>query len=246
MDRVLHLMQEESVGVGGLPTGDRQATRTLLRDAMHVVKERCSIEPIDGEMFVDSKQDLPILSFISRLAWEQWLAGQDAASRGLWLKIAKKGSGINSVSYAEALEVALCYGWIDGRKGAYDETHWLQRFTPRRPRSKWSQVNRDKATELIERGEMQPAGLRQVQRAREDGRWDAAYEAQSRVTVPDDLQQELAKNDTAQALFATLDRLNRYAILYRIADAKKPETRARRIATYVAMLSEGKTIYPPK
>jgi uncharacterized protein YdeI (YjbR/CyaY-like superfamily) len=195
---------------------------------------------------VESKQDLPILAFASRAAWEQWLAEQHAVSRGIWLKIAKKGSGIDTVSYAEALEVALCYGWIDGQKGAYDENYFLQRFTARAARSKWSQVNREKATALIERGEMQPAGLREVQRAREDGRWDAAYEAQSRATVPDDLQRELAKNDAARAFFATLDRLNRYAILYRIGDARKPETRAARIATYVAMLGEGKTIYPPK
>ncbi len=191
-----------------------------------------------------SKQQLPIIPFASRAAWEQWLADQHAVSRGLWLKIAKKDSGIDSVSYAEALEAALCYGWIDGQKGAFDQHYWLQRFTPRLPRSKWSKVNCDKVTQLIEQGRLQPAGLREVQRAKADGRWDAAYDAQSRATVPDDLQRELDQNDAARAFFATLNSVNRYAILYRIQDAKKPETRARRIATFVAMLNEGKTIYP--
>jgi uncharacterized protein YdeI (YjbR/CyaY-like superfamily) len=189
-------------------------------------------------------RDLSILPFASRNAWEQWLAEQHAASRGVWLKIAKKGSGIATVTYAEALEVALCYGWIDGQKGAFDQDYFLQRFTPRLPRSKWSKTNCAKVEQLIAQGAMQPAGLREVQRAKEDGRWAGAYDAQSRATVPDDLQQELDKNAAAQAFFATLDRLNRYAILYRIQDAKRPETRARRIADFVAMLSEHQKIYP--
>ena len=190
------------------------------------------------------REDLPTLTFASRAAWADWLADNHAASNGLWLKIAKKGRRIDSVSYAEALEVALCYGWIDGQKDTVDDDYWLQRFTPRRARSKWSKVNREKATELIERGEMQPAGLREVERARADGRWDAAYDRQSSAAVPDDLQRELDANEEARAFFATLDSRNRYAILYRIADAKKPETRARRIAQYVAMLSEHRMIYP--
>ena len=141
------------------------------------------------------KPDLPIIPFASRDVWEAWLAEHHATSSGVWLKIAKKGSGIDSVSYAEALDVALCHGWIDGQKGKFDDDYWLQRFTPRKTRSKWSKVNRDKATHLIERGEMKPAGLREVERAKADGRWDAAYEAQSKATVPNDLRRELEKND---------------------------------------------------
>jgi uncharacterized protein YdeI (YjbR/CyaY-like superfamily) len=191
-----------------------------------------------------ARTDLPILPFATRGAWEAWLDEHHAASEGLWLKIAKKGSGIETVSYPEALEVALCYGWIDGQKASFDDRYWLQRFTPRRSRSKWSKVNRQKATELIERGAMKPAGLREVERAKADGRWDAAYDAQSTATVPDDLRRELEKNDAAREFFQTLNSANRYAILYQIGDAKKPETRARRIEKFVAMLAERKKLYP--
>ena len=190
------------------------------------------------------KPDLPILPFDGRASWDAWLEENHATSDGLWLKIAKKGSGIETVSYAEALDVALCYGWIDGQKGKFDDRYWLQRFTPRRPRSKWSKVNREKVTKLIESGGMKPAGLREVERAKADGRWDAAYEAQSKATVPEDLLQALEGNQRAREFFATLDKANRYAILYSIQDAKKPETRARRIEKYVAMLAEGKKLYP--
>ena len=191
-----------------------------------------------------TKPDLPVIPFASREAWEAWLEEHHAASDGLWLKIAKKGSGIETVSYAEAFEVALCYGWIDGQKASFDDRYWLQRFTPRRPRSKWSKVNRQKATGLIEAGKMKPAGLREVELAKADGRWDAAYDAQSTATVPEDLRRELEKNDTAREFFARLDRRNRYAILFQIQDAKRPQTRARRIEKYVAMLSEQKKLYP--
>jgi uncharacterized protein YdeI (YjbR/CyaY-like superfamily) len=191
-----------------------------------------------------AKPDLPIIAFASSNAWETWLEKHHATANGLWLKIAKKGSGIDTVSYAEALDVALCYGWIDGQKASFDDHHWLQRFTPRRPRSKWSKLNREKATELIKRGEMKPAGLREVERATQDGRWDAAYDAQSTATVPDALRREFDKNEVARKFFSTLDSRNRYAILYQIRDAKKPETRARRIEKYVAMLNGHKKIYP--
>ena len=191
-----------------------------------------------------ARTDLPILAFATHGAWKAWLDEHHAASEGLWLKIAKKGSGIETVSYPEALEVALCYGWIDGQKASFDDRYWLQRFTPRRSRSKWSKVNRQKATELIERGAMKPAGLREVERAKADGRWDAAYDAQSTATVPDDLRRELEKNDAAREFFQTLNSANRYAILYQIGDAKKPETRARRIEKFVAMLAERKKLYP--
>jgi uncharacterized protein YdeI (YjbR/CyaY-like superfamily) len=187
---------------------------------------------------------LPVMGFDNSAAWESWLAGQHADSAGIWLKIAKKGSGVSSVCYAEALDVALCYGWIDGQKGRLDDDYWLQRFTPRKAGSRWSKINTDKAAELIDAGRMQPAGQREVEQAQADGRWAAAYSGQRAITVPEDLERELAKNDAARAFFATTSSVNRYAILYRIGNAKRPETRARRIAKYVEMLADGQTIHP--
>ena len=189
------------------------------------------------------RDDLPVLAFASRSDWEAWLDENHASSDGLWIKIAKKASGIETVTHAEALETALCYGWIDGQRDRFDDTWFLQRFTPRRARSRWSQVNRAKATELIDRGLMRPAGLREVERAKAEGRWDAAYESVSSATVPEDLERELARNPAAREFFETLNSQNRYAILYRLADAKRPETRARRLAQFVEMLNEGRTIY---
>jgi uncharacterized protein YdeI (YjbR/CyaY-like superfamily) len=183
------------------------------------------------------------LPFASRDAWESWLDARHGDSDGVWLKIAKKDSGIESVTHPEALEAALCFGWIDGQRRALDEQHFLQRFTPRRPRSRWSRINRDKATELIETGRMRPAGLREVEAARADGRWDAAYDGQRTATVPEDLQRALDADERAAAFFATLSSQNRYAILYRVQDAKRPETRARRIERFVAMLREGRAIH---
>jgi uncharacterized protein YdeI (YjbR/CyaY-like superfamily) len=162
----------------------------------------------------------------------------------VWLEIAKKGSEIRSVSYAEAIEVALCYGWIDGQKAAADAERWRQRFTPRKPRSRWSKINCQKATDLIERGEMKPAGLREVEAAKADGRWDSAYAGQRTMTVPPDLRTALKKNPRAAAFFETVNSANRYAILYRIHDAKKPETRAARIEKFVTMLAEHRTVHP--
>jgi uncharacterized protein YdeI (YjbR/CyaY-like superfamily) len=188
--------------------------------------------------------DLPVQAFDCAQSWEDWLAEHHQASAGLWLKIAKKGTGSSTVSYAEAIERALCFGWIDGQKGKLDDEYWLQRFTPRKPRSKWSKINREKAERLIAEGRMQAAGLREVEAARADGRWKAAYEGQATATVPPDLARELESNPAAREFFATLTGVNRYAILYRIQDAKRPETRARRIAKFVAMLAEHKTIYP--
>jgi uncharacterized protein YdeI (YjbR/CyaY-like superfamily) len=184
------------------------------------------------------------LAFSSKDAFEKWLAEHHDGSDGIWLKIAKKESGVPSVSYAEALDVALCFGWIDGQKGALDEKHWLQRFTPRKAKSKWSKINRDKAVALIEQGRMRPAGLAEVERAKTDGRWQAAYDGARTSSVPDDLVAALAANAAAAEFFETLDRQNRFAILYRIQDVKKLETRARRIEKYVAMLAEGKKLYP--
>lgn len=191
-----------------------------------------------------ASQDLPTIAFATPETWEAWLAEEHERASGLWLKIAKKGSGVQSVSYAQALEIALCYGWIDGQKGRFDDVHWLQRFTPRKPRSRWSKINRDKATELIEQGRMQPAGMAQVERAMADGRWEAAYAGQRTATVPADLRSALEQNERARAFFATLDGANRYAILYRIQEAKRPETRARRIEKLVAMLGEHQKIHP--
>jgi uncharacterized protein YdeI (YjbR/CyaY-like superfamily) len=190
------------------------------------------------------KSGLPIMAFSSRAVWAAWLDEHHTDSAGVWLAIPKKGAAEVGVSYADALEVALCYGWIDGQKGTLNERFWLQRFTPRRPRSIWSRVNRDKALALIARGEMQPAGLREVEQAQADGRWEAAYEPPSTMAVSDDLQQALDANPAAAAFFAGLDRTNRYAILHRVHAAKKPETRARRIESFVAMLADGKKLHP--
>ena len=187
---------------------------------------------------------LPVMTFESTDAWDTWLAAHHADSPGLWLKIAKKGAAGRTVSYSDALDVALCHGWIDGQKGRHDDEYWLQRFTPRKPGSNWSKINTERAAALIASGRMRPAGLREVERAQADGRWEQAYESQSRVTVPEDLARALAANERARAFFATLDSANRYAILYRIGTAKKPETRAKRIDTFVTMLSEHKKIHP--
>jgi uncharacterized protein YdeI (YjbR/CyaY-like superfamily) len=188
--------------------------------------------------------DLTVKPFRSSRDWEAWLAANHETSPGVWLKIAKKASGIESVDHAEALEVAICYGWIDGQRRALDGRFFLQKFTPRGPRSSWSRINRDKALDLIACGRMQPAGLSEVERAKVDGRWETAYEPQSTATVPDDLQRELDANPRAAAFFASLDSRNRYAILYRLQDAKKPETRARRLAQFVALLDEQRTLHP--
>jgi uncharacterized protein YdeI (YjbR/CyaY-like superfamily) len=188
--------------------------------------------------------ELPVAAFASQEIWEAWLEAQHEASTGIWLKIAKRGSGIDSVTYAEAVESALCFGWIDGQKQPFDERFWLQKFTPRGRRSKWSRINRDRASELLDRGRLRPAGLAEVERAKGDGRWDAAYEGQRGMAVPDDLAQALERNPEAESFFATLDSANRYAILYRLHDAKRPETRAQRLAQYVTMLSEGRKLHP--
>jgi uncharacterized protein YdeI (YjbR/CyaY-like superfamily) len=191
-----------------------------------------------------TRDSLLVVSFASRAKWNGWLEKNHAASAGGWREIAKKGSEIRSVSYAEAIEIALCYGWIDGQKAAADAERWRQRFTPRKPGSRWSKINCQKATELIERGEMRPAGLREVEAAKADGRWDSAYAGQRTMTVPPDLRTALKKNPRAAAFFETVSSANRYAILYRIHDAKKPETRAARIEKFVTMLAEHRTVHP--
>jgi uncharacterized protein YdeI (YjbR/CyaY-like superfamily) len=193
---------------------------------------------------MEERRGLPVIPFADTEEWERWLHEHHESAPGLWLKLAKKGSAAASVTYAQALELALCFGWIDGQKGAYDESWWLQRFTPRGPRSRWSRINREKAQELEHAGRLRPAGLREIERARADGRWEAAYESQSRATVPDDLRRELDRDPAARAFFESLERHNRYAILYRIHDAKRPETRARRIARFMEMLRAGEKPHP--
>ncbi|MCI0570270.1 MAG: YdeI/OmpD-associated family protein [Myxococcaceae bacterium] len=186
------------------------------------------------------------MAFPDAAAWARWLSKHHASSEGIWLQIPKKGAASRGPTYAEALDVALAWGWIDSQKQAHDATAWLQRFTPRKARSPWSKINRDRATALIAAGRMAAPGLAEVQRAKEDGRWDAAYDSSRTSTVPEDLQAALAANARAAAFFTELDAANRYAILYRVQTAKRPETRGRRIAQFVQMLAKRETIHPQR
>jgi uncharacterized protein YdeI (YjbR/CyaY-like superfamily) len=188
-------------------------------------------------------KDNPVLSFESAKAWNSWLAEHHGTSPGLWLRIAKKGAASASVTYAEALEAALCYGWIDGQKRPLDREAWLQRFVPRSSRSIWSRINRDKAEALIKQGRMQAAGLAAIEQAKANGRWDSAYEGSRAATVPPDLQDALDANARAKGFFESLDSANRYAVLFRIQTVKRPATRARKIAQFVAMMSRGEKIH---
>ena len=194
---------------------------------------------------MSTKAELPILAFATQADLEAWIAAQPPDSPGLWLKLARKGSGLTSVTRAEAIDSALCYGWIDGQAASFDEPWFLTRFTPRRRRSLWSDINREHVRRLTEEGRMQPAGIAQVEAAKADGRWDAAYAPPSRAEVPADLQAALDADPAAKTFFATLTGMNRYAVLYRIQTAKKAETRARRIEQFVAMLARGETISGP-
>jgi len=185
----------------------------------------------------------PVKEFRTPAAWAKWLAGHHGDEGGVWLKFAKKGTGVTTVTYAEALEVALCWGWIDAQVKRLDETYYLQRFTPRRSRSRWSKINRENAERLIRAKKMQPPGLAQVEAAKADGRWEAAYDSPAAATVPDDLARALRGNKEAREFFATISSQNRYAILHRIQAAKRAETRARRIAQFVEMLARGETLH---
>ncbi|MDX3456912.1 YdeI/OmpD-associated family protein [Streptomyces sp. ME02-8801-2C] len=189
-------------------------------------------------------QDVESIAFDSAEDFEAWLAENHDTPAGIWLKLRKKSPGVVTLDYAQALDVALCYGWIDGQKARLDDQWWLQRFTPRRPRSRWSKVNRDKVAALIEQGRMRPPGLAEIDRAKADGRWEAAYDSPKTAVVPDDLAAALTATPTAAAFFETLDRQNRYSILHRVQEAKRAETRARRIEKYVAMLAKGETLHP--
>lgn len=188
-------------------------------------------------------KNLPVLAFETPEALRTWLDRHHAEAPGFWLQIYKKGSGKLTVTYAEALDEALCYGWIDSTKNAYDAESFLQRFTPRKPRSVWSQVNREHVARLIEAGQMQAAGLRVIEDAKRNGHWDAAYAPASRATVPPDLQARLDAAPEAKAFFETLTQANRYAILYRLQSAKKPETRVKRLEWALDLLQRQETVY---
>jgi uncharacterized protein YdeI (YjbR/CyaY-like superfamily) len=188
--------------------------------------------------------DLPVLAFATVEEFEQWLEREHETAPGVWVRFPRKGTDVPSVTYEEAVLVALCFGWIDGQARSLDETAWLQRYTPRRKRSVWSQINRERIARLVEEGRMRAAGLAEVERAKADGRWAAAYAPPSTATVPPDLEAALSASPAAQTAFAGLDSRNRYAILHRLATTRKPETRARRIATFVAMLEKGDVLYP--
>jgi uncharacterized protein YdeI (YjbR/CyaY-like superfamily) len=185
----------------------------------------------------------PIVEFGDAAAWEAWLEANHRESEGVWLKFAKKGGGRSTVNHAEALELALCFGWIDGQVATFDRGYFLQRFTRRARRSRWSEVNRAAASALIESGRMRPGGAEQVRAAQADGRWEQAYEPQSRATVPPDLQAALDGEPAAKAFFETLTGPKRYAFLYRLTTVKRPETRAKRIALYIEMLRERRTYH---
>jgi uncharacterized protein YdeI (YjbR/CyaY-like superfamily) len=187
---------------------------------------------------------LEIMEFGSAEEFLAWLGENHDGSAGVWVKLRKKVAGVVGFDYAQALDVALCYGWIDGQKGKFDDEFWVQRFTPRRAQSKWSKINRGKVEALVAEGRMRAPGQAEVDRAKADGRWAAAYAGAKSIEVPEDLTVALAGNVAAAEFFATLNSVNRYAILYRIGDAKKPETRAARIAKFVAMLAAGEKLHP--
>lgn len=197
------------------------------------------MKPMEGSLPVAT-----LLRFEDQQAWEAWLDKHHATSTCVWVLLAKKGSSQRSVSYSEALEAALCYGWIDAQKRPLDEHAWLQQFVPRKERSIWSKINRQKALALVRCGRIKAAGLRAIERAKKDGSWARAYDSPSGASVPRDFQEALEPNARAKAFFQTLDRANRYAVLYRIQTAKKPETRARRIARFITMLERHEKLHP--
>jgi len=190
--------------------------------------------------------DLPIKLFKTPAAWEKWLEANHAKSAGVWMQIAKKASGLSSATYQEALDVALCYGWIDGQKRPFDERTWLQRFTPRGPRSIWSKINTGKADALIKSGRMRAAGLAAIESAKASGRWESAYQPWSNPDVPPELQAALDARPNAKAFFETLRGANRYGVIFRVQTAKKPETRAKRIADFIARFEKGETLFGPE
>ncbi len=208
------------------------------------MSQNCVEVQVPARSKVNAKDDFPIRLFRSRRDWADWLKKEHRKSTGIWLRLAKKKSNVESVTYQEALDIALCYGWIDGQKRPESEDFWLQRFLPRSEKSLWSKINRAKALTLIANGEMESAGMEAIEDAKADGRWDAAYDSPSGATVPDDFQAALESNPAAAAFFEGLDRANRYAILWRLQTAKRAETRAHRIELFVAMLGRHEKIHP--
>ncbi|MDB5083636.1 MAG: hypothetical protein JWN30_522 [Bacilli bacterium] len=193
---------------------------------------------------MDTFSGILILQTSSQTSWEEWLENNHHTNtQGVWLKIAKKNAPIATVTYVEAIDAALCFGWIDGQKQSYDQQFYLQKFTPRRAKSVWSKKNVDKITQLIESGKMRPSGLQEVEAAKQDGRWNAAYESQRDFMVQEDFQAELDKNLQAKAFYATLNKQNRFAIYFRINSAKKPETRNARIRKFITMLTNEENLY---
>lgn len=189
------------------------------------------------------EKDLPILLFETIQQWNDWLEENHSKSPGIWLRIAKKGKGLTSVSYEEALEVALCFGWIDGRKNKYDDSSWIQHFTARKGKSIWSKINKEKALKLIDNGDMQPAGFAAIETAKLNGMWDKAYDSQSKIVVPEDFQLELNKNEVALLFFQELDSVNRYAILHRLQKASSAELRKKKMNEFLQMLQRREKIY---
>ena len=190
------------------------------------------------------RQPYPKRLFRSKADWAEWLDENHGKRAGIWLRLAKKDSGLTSVSYKEALDVALCFGWIDGQKKPENDQTWLQRFVPRSPKSVWSKINREKAEALIASAQMKPAGLAAIDNAKQNGRWDAAYDSQSKATVPPDFEAALDASPRAKAFFATLESRNRYAVLWRLQTAKRPETRTRKIREFIAMLEKKQKLHP--
>ncbi len=186
---------------------------------------------------------LPIELFEQQRDWTNWLKNYHDTSSGVWLQLARKGAGVQSISYDEAIQVALCFGWIDSQKKAHSEHYWLQKFTPRSTKSVWSKINKEKALALIKEGKMKPAGLNEIERAKRDGRWDAAYDSASKSSVPSDFQLALNANTRAKNFFGTLDSRNRYAVLFRIQTAKNAETRAKKIEQFVQMLERHEKVH---
>ena len=193
---------------------------------------------------MNTKPDFPVIPFESPEQWQQWLAENHADLDGVWIRLFKKGSGKRTITFAEALDEALCYGWIDGQSKSYDQESWLQKFTPRRARSLWSKVNIQNVERLIEAGKMKPAGLQQIEAAKQDGRWERAYDSPSTATVPEDFLQELNKDEKAKAFFESLNKTNTYAITWRLQTAKKPETRQKRMKAILEMLAKGEKFHP--
>lgn len=192
---------------------------------------------------MSTSEEIPVISFSSADEWKEWLAANHDKPNGIWLRFFKKDAGVTAMGYAEALDEALCYGWIDGQVKKYDELSWLQKFTPRRPRSVWSKRNVEHVERLTKAGRMQPPGLRQVEAARADGRWQKAYDSSANMEMPDDFLKAIAKDRKAAAFFETLNRANKYAIAWRLQTAKKPETREKRMKAILEMLKKGEKFH---